>query len=217
MLDTVLLDLDGTILDTTPLILASLRYATRTVLGRVPEDAVLIRNFGRTLEESLRALAPEIESVRFDALLHTYLAHNRAQHDRLVRLVPGAEEALRKFHQRGLQLGVVTSKRRDLAVHGLELFDLDSLLATVVAREDTEEHKPHPAPVIEALKRLRASPQCAVFIGDSPYDMQSGHAAGVCVYGLSHNTHPKEELLKAGATGVAADWPSLARWVDGAD
>ncbi len=213
MLDTVLLDLDGTILDTTPLILTSLRHATRTVLGRVPADADLIRHFGRTLEESLRALAPEIEAARFDALLATYLAHNRAQHDSLVRLVPGADEALRGFHQRGLQLGVVTSKRRDLARHGLELFGLDSLLATVVAREDTDQHKPHPAPVIEALKRLQASPRRALFIGDSPYDMQSGRAAGVRVWGLAHNTHPEEELLQAGAERVARHWATLIRWM----
>lgn len=209
----VLFDLDGTILDTTPLILASLRHATRTVLGQTPDDAVLMRNFGRPLEESLSALAPNLDPVGFDEFCQQYLDHNAREHDRLVAMVPGVEPILAGLRQAGIPLAIVTSKRREMAVRGLEFFHLTNYFDTVVAREDTRGHKPGPEPVEEGLRRLGVPATEALYIGDSPYDMQAGRAAGSAAWGLLHNTFDAHTLRSAGAQKVARGWNQIGAWL----
>lgn len=209
----ILFDLDGTILDTTPLILASLRHATSRVLGRTPEDHILLRNFGRPLEDSLRALAPDLDEVRFNEFCQEYLDHNQREHDRLVGLVPGVEAVLAGLSARGVKLGIVTSKRREMSVRGLNFFGLARYFEIVVAREDTQRHKPGPEPVAEGLRRLGVEARQVLYIGDSPYDMQAGHAAGTSVWGLLHNTFTPEVLKAAGAQRVAGGWHEIGEWL----
>ena len=210
----ILFDLDGTILDTTPLILSSLRYATGTTLGRVPEDSLLLANFGRPLEDSLRALAPELDEVRFQNFLQCYLDHNWEAHDRLVALVPGVEGVLRELSAAGVPLAVVTSKRRDLALRGLDHFGLGGFFKTVVAREDTQIHKPDPEPVREGIRRLGADASRSLYIGDSPFDMRSGRGAGCHAWGIIHNTFSASDLVEAGAERVAfRGWSQIGDWL----
>ena len=211
--DAVLCDLDGTILDTTPLILASLRHATQRVLGSVPEDQVLLRNFGRPLEDSLRALAPDLDEARFAELCQQYLDHNQREHDRLVRLVPGVVLVLDWLLAHRVKLAIVTSKRRNMSLHGLERCGLSRYFETVVAREDTESHKPGPEPVELGLARLATEPARALYIGDSPYDMRSGRAAGTSAWGMLHNTFSAEVLRAAGAQRVARGWGEVGQWL----
>jgi pyrophosphatase PpaX len=210
----VLFDLDGTILDTTALILSSLRHATQAVFGTVPEDEVLIQNFGRPLEESLRALAPNLEPVQFNQFCQQYLDHNREAHDRLVALVPGVEAQLARLADQGTPMAIVTSKRRDMARRGLDFFNLTRYFPVVVAGEDTEGHKPGPEPVALGLSRLGVYAHSALYIGDSPYDMQSGRAAGCRVWGILHNTFSEAALEEAGAERVAHGWEEIGRWLD---
>ncbi|MGH2995429.1 MAG: HAD family hydrolase, partial [Gaiellaceae bacterium] len=73
----------------------------------------------------------------------------------------------------------------------------------VVTTETTERHKPHPAPVLAALEQLHASPEQAAFVGDSPFDVSAGKAAGVFTIAvLWGKLHPEERLLAAGADTI---------------
>lgn len=210
---TVLLcDLDGTILDTTRLILESLRHAAATVFGVVPEDSVFLANFGRPLEESLAALAPELSPVQFQAFVDAYLEHTHAHQDRLLTVVPGADAAIRRLRAAGRTLAVVTSKRKDLALHGLSRFGLGDSFAAVVAREDTARHKPDPEPLQEALRRLGVESDMAAYVGDSPFDMRAARAAGVRAWGIVHNTFSIRDLSDHGAERVALGWDEILAW-----
>ena len=174
---TYLFDLDGTLIDSIELILASFRHTMRAHLGTVPPDAEWRGGFGRPLRPQLARYGRDPDQV--EAMVATYRAHQRAHHDRLVQPYAGIHEVVVRLTEQGATLGIVTSKNRVMTEHGLRHCALDRFFAVLVTSDDTTEHKPGPAPVFEALTQLDASAERTVFIGDSPHDCLAGKAAGV--------------------------------------
>ena len=174
---TYLFDLDGTLIDSAELIMSSFRHTMRTHLGVVPSETEWRVGFGTPLRPQLARYTDDPSEVA--AMAATYRAHNREHHDRLVTPYAGISEVVRQLVARGVNLGVVTSKNGVATRHGLRHCGLEGLFGVIVTEDDTTEHKPLPAPVVEALSRLDSSPDDAVFIGDSPWDCAAGKAAGV--------------------------------------
>lgn len=175
--DVLLLDLDGTLIDSEELILASYRHTMRRHLGRELPDARWLESMGRPLHVQLREFARSEEEAA--AMLDTYSEHNRRRHDELVRSFPDVRETVGRLHGRGPAMGIVTSKRRSSALEGLEAcsYPLD-WFGVLVAADDVERHKPDPAPVVSALEAMEARPERALFVGDSVHDLEAGRAAG---------------------------------------
>lgn len=177
-LRTVLLDLDGTLIDSEELILASYRHTLREHRGEALPDAAWLETMGQPLEAQLRDFAEDEDELR--TMVATYLEHNDRVHDELLRGFPGVREAVEKLREAGLRLGIVTSKRRGKTLRGLEVcgYPLD-WFETVVTASDLEAHKPDPAPVVMALDAMGEDPDRALFAGDSIHDLRAGRAAGV--------------------------------------
>jgi len=173
-IEVVLFDLDGTLIDTIELILASMRHATSTVLGETIPDEVLMHNVGVPLSVQMDEFAPE----RVEELLRVYRAHNAIVHDDLVGEYAGTAAALTVLAGRGVRMGVVTSKSRAVALRGLERFALEGFFETLVAYEDTDIHKPRPEPLLEAARRMGVDIGACAYVGDSPHDMTAAVAAG---------------------------------------
>jgi pyrophosphatase PpaX len=190
----VLFDLDGTVIDSGAIILASMRHAAETVVGGEWTDRELMKAVGGPgLEAQMVALDPD----RVDELVRVYREHNEPLHDQLESCV-GMEDALATLKQRGHRLGIVTAKRRVTADLAFARLPLEHLFETVVGGDETEQHKPHPAPLLLALERLGASPQDAAYVGDSPFDMQAAKAAGLYAIGVSWGRiHAAEKLTDA--------------------
>lgn len=174
---TVLFDLDGTLIDSVALILASYRHTLRTHRGTIPPDDVWLEGLGTPLRAQLARFAGD--PAELEAMVGTYRAHNLANHDRMVCAYDGIDSALAALSAAGRRLAVVTSKLRDGAARGLRHCGLDRYFPVIVAADDTGRHKPHPDPVHKALDLLQADPAGTVFVGDSPHDMAAGRAAGV--------------------------------------
>ena len=171
----VLFDLDGTVVDSGGIILASMRHATRAVLGREVADEELMQAVGGPgLEAQMRALDPE----RVDELVSVYRAHNEPLHEELV-CCPGMGEALERLKAEGCRLGVVTAKRRSTAELAFAHVPLGHLFETIVGGDETERHKPDPEPLLLALERMGASPDETAYVGDSPFDIRAAKAAGL--------------------------------------
>lgn len=172
---TVLFDLDGTIVDSGAIILASMRHATRQVLGRDYSDAELLQAVGGPgLEAQMHALAPE----HVDRLVSVYRAHNEPLHDEL-EACAGMEGVLARLHHEGRRLGVVTAKRRATVELAFARVPLGHLFETVVGGDETERHKPDPAPLLLAAERMGADPGETAYVGDSPFDVRAAKAAGM--------------------------------------
>ena len=198
----MLFDFDGTIVDSGAMILASFRHATKTVLAREIPDAELAAAVGgSTIFEQMRAFDPN----RVDELVDAYRAHNTPLHDEL-RPFHGMEELLGGLKAEGRRLGIVTAKRRRTIDLAFRVLDLERFFDAVVTADSTERHKPDPEPVLHALELLGADPREAAFVGDSPFDMGAGSAAGVFTVGVSWGgQHAEDPRRAAGADVVVHD------------
>ena len=172
----VLFDLDGTLIDTYGLILSSFRHATREVLGRDIPDDVLMQKVGQPLVTQMWDFAEDEET--HDTLLRTYRAHNEAIHDSVVSAFPGVIDALRELHEAGYRMGVVTSKRHALAARATAILGIDDCIEFLIGSDDFPEHKPAPGPVLHGCELLGFPPSACMYVGDSPFDLQAGNAAG---------------------------------------
>ncbi|MDQ4029760.1 MAG: HAD-IA family hydrolase [Actinomycetota bacterium] len=173
---TVLFDLDGTVIDSGPIIVASMRHAARTVLGRdVEQDVLTAAVGGPGLVAQMRLLDEE----RVDELVRVYREHNEPLHSEL-QACEGILDVLQDLKAEGRRLGIVTAKRRATVALAFEVLpDLEPLFDVVVGADETERHKPHPDPILHALEELRANADTAAYVGDSPFDVAAAKAAGV--------------------------------------
>ena len=189
----VLFDLDGTLIDSGPIILASMRHASVTVLGREPDEELVRAAIGGPgLVAQMRDLDPD----RVDELVEVYRAHNEPLHAEL-EAFPGLLSLLPVLRAEGRRLGIVTAKRLRTVDLALDRFPvLRELMDVVIGAEDTERHKPDPDPVLEALRRLDAmahqipmdvAPAVAPLAQVNPLAAHGGGIAGL------FSTHPPIE------------------------
>jgi pyrophosphatase PpaX len=179
--DTVLFDLDGTLIDSVGLIRESHRHAVRSVLGADLPDEVLVANVGRPLIDQMRAFS----SDRAEELLHAYRTWNHANTSALLRPYPEIEGLLDELRAGGQSLGIVTSKSRPTVDLAFAVLPLEPYFDVVVTSEDTDRHKPDPAPVRFALERLGALPERSCYVGDAPFDLRAARAAGVAAIAVT--------------------------------
>jgi len=190
-----LFDLDGTLLDSIELILTSFHHMSRVHLGREYPDSQWLAGMGTPLRDQLARVARSKEELA--AMLDTYRTFNLGQHDAMAKPYPGVVDAVRRLHQSGAALGLVTSKLRPGAVRGLQLLGLESEFPVRVCADDVENGKPHPEPVLLALKTLGAAPEASFFIGDSPHDIEAGRRAAVTTVAVGWGPFPRETLVAA--------------------
>ena len=190
----VLFDLDGTLIDSGAMIVASFRHATRTVLAREIADEVLLAHVGGS---SLQAQMSAIDPDRVEELVHCYREHNETLHDGLC-CFPGIVEVLDTLRDEQRRLGIVTAKRRVTVDLAFAHVPLAAYFDAVVTSEQTERHKPDPEPILLALERLGADPADAAYVGDSPFDMRAAQAAGVRAVGVTWGgIHGRDKLVDA--------------------
>jgi len=190
---TVLFDLDGTVVDSGAIILASMRHATREVLGRDYTDDELMQAVGGPgLEAQMQALAPE----QAERLVDVYRAHNEPLHDEL-EACAGMEDALVRLREEGRRLGVVTAKRRSTVELAFARVPLGHLFETVVGGDETERHKPDPQPLLLAAERLGVDPAATAYVGDSPFDIRAAKAAGMHSIAVTWGRIHSRERLEA--------------------
>jgi pyrophosphatase PpaX len=171
----VLFDLDGTVIDSGAIILASMRHAAKEVLGEEPPDELLMAAVGGPgLEAQMRELAPD----RVEELVRVYRAHNEPLHDELT-CCAGIEDVLVRLKEDGRTLGLVTAKRRATVRLAFDRLPLEHLFDTVVGGDETKGHKPDPEPLLLAAERLNVEPSDCVYVGDSWFDMRAAKAAGM--------------------------------------
>jgi len=219
-LRAVLFDLDGTLIDTTGLILGCFDHAWQTVCGRRPARDALIQTFGIPLREAMRRLLVlkdlerpatngACESELIELLLAEYRLFNVANHDAMARPFDGVRQVIAELRSRGYAIGVVTSKSRELACRGLSLCSLDGMIDESVFLEDTERHKPEPDPISRGLEKLNALPSQAAYVGDSRFDIIAGRAAGVRTIAALWGPAPRHELERERPDFFAGDVTGL--------
>jgi pyrophosphatase PpaX len=190
----VLFDLDGTLIDSGPMIVASMKHAAKSVLGReIDEKQLTAAVGGPGLVAQMQALAPD----RVDDLVAAYREHNEPLHEQLEAFWE-VVEVLPRLREQGRQLGLVTAKRHATVRLAFDrLPELERNFDVVIGSDDTERHKPAPDPLLAAVERLGAKPGDAAYVGDSPFDVRAAKAAGMFAVAVAWGgIHAEDVLLR---------------------
>ena len=179
MIDTVIFDFDGTIMDTNDVIIGSWQHVYKTLRGEEGDLDYILSPFGEPLEYSMENSFPEVsmeESVKI------YRDWHRERFLDMIKLFPGITEMLQEVKARGYKTAIASSRLRFTLNQGLEKYGLEQYFDTVVAVEDAENGKPAPDIVLNTMERLDSKPETSIMVGDSRLDILCAHNAGVpCV------------------------------------
>ncbi|MBM7606166.1 pyrophosphatase PpaX [Metabacillus crassostreae] len=189
-INTLLFDLDGTLINTNDLIIESFLHTLHTYYPDqyVRED--ILPFIGPTLYDTFSTINPE----KVEEMITVYRKFNHEQHDVLVTEYETVFETVKALKEQGFKLGIVTTKIRDTVNMGLKLTKLDQFFDVVVTLDDVENAKPHPEPVLKALKQLGSSPEEAIMVGDNHHDIEAGKNAGTKTAGVSWSVKGREYI-----------------------
>ncbi|CAM3903837.1 pyrophosphatase PpaX [Mesobacillus zeae] len=191
-INTVLFDLDGTLIDTNELIISSFLHTLENYYpGEYGREEVL-PFMGPSLKETFGSINP----AACDEMIRTYREYNLAHHDLLVKEFEGVYESVRTLHENRMKLAIVTTKLSDVVTMGLKLTKLDEFFPVVVAIDHVTNPKPDPEPVLKALDLLGASSANAIMVGDNHHDILSGKNAGTKTAGVAWSAKGREHLSR---------------------
>ncbi len=190
--DTVLFDLDGTLIDSIDLIIDSYLHTFRTHGATELTREEILAGIGTPL----RTIFAEFidDAATMDTWIATYREYNLSHHDSRVAAYPGTVAMVRHIRSSGIRTGLVTSKNRHGAERGLSLVGLNDAIDVIVGADDVEHPKPHPEPVLKALTLLDMPTSTCVFVGDSHHDVHCGRTAGVTTVGVTWGPFDRAHL-----------------------
>ncbi|MNM09355.1 Pyrophosphatase PpaX [compost metagenome] len=212
MIECVLFDLDGTIVNTNELIISSFMYTLEQHALPALTREQMIPYMGTSLPAQLRVFT-NLEDV--SPLEASYRHYQTEHHDELIKAFPNVNETLEVLRSRGIKLGVVTTKIRPNTIRALEMFDLLKYMDTIVTLNDVEKVKPHAEPVLTAVGNLEVNPEKTLMVGDSPVDIQSGKNAGVLTAAVAWSLKGEEMLREYEPDFILQDMTDLCDLVGG--
>ncbi len=209
----VLLDLDGTLIDSIRLILDSFHHTFAQFELPLQSDEHWLRGIGTPLSA---VMAPYAEGeAMLASMIAAYRAYNFEHHDARTAAYPGASEVVRDLAEAGVKLAVVTSKSQPGTLRGLRVAGLDALIAVRICAEDVQHPKPHREPVDRAMAALGALAEETLFVGDSVHDMHAGKAAGVATGAALWGPFSRADLEGSGPSHWLSSPEELRRLVLG--
>lgn len=215
----VLLDLDGTLLDSVP-DLAHAANAMRIELGMpaLREDVIatfvgkgvdnLVR---RALAGSLQAADPE--PAEFARARDSFYRHYHLVNGDKAAVFDGVIEGLKAMRDQGLKLAVVTNKPTEFTLPLLQRTGLAGFFQEVVCGDTCARRKPDPDQMLHACERLGVAPAQAVAIGDSINDAQAGRAAGMHVLAVPYGYNEGQDVHGLDVDGIVASIAEAAQWI----
>lgn len=178
---TILFDLDGTLIDTNNLIIQSFLHTLGRYYPNQYKREDVLPFMGPSLKETFGGIAPE----RVEEMIGVYREFNIAHHDELVEEFEGVNETVSILKEKGFKLGIVTTKKLDIAQKGLNLTGLAPYFEVIVAFDHVSKLKPDPEPIMKALEQLNSTPSEAIMVGDNYHDILAGKNAGTKSAGVA--------------------------------
>ncbi|WP_416147176.1 pyrophosphatase PpaX [Salipaludibacillus sp. HK11] len=189
-INTILFDLDGTLINTIDLIVASFLYTMEKYYPGEYKREDVVSFIGPPLAETFKNLDP----LRMEEMMTTYRTFNHQYHDELVKEYEGVKETLEELSSQGYKMAIVTTKRRETAVKGLELMGLEHFFPVVISIDEVTKYKPDPQPLNMALEKLGSSSDEAIMIGDSEHDILGGINTGTKTAGVAWSVKGRDYL-----------------------
>lgn len=209
--ELLVFDWDGTLADSSDLIVASMQVACIDIGLPAPAANQVRHIIGLGLREALAHLLPELPASDYPRLVERY-RHHFLSRDAPIPVFPGTVATIQKLHQSGFLLAVATGKsrrglNRDFQETGLGQYFHASRCA------DECFSKPHPGMLLELIEELHVAVDKTLMIGDTTHDLQMAQSAGVASLAVSYGAHPKEKLLALSPLACVNDTQELQQWL----
>jgi len=218
VLEAVIFDLDGTLVDTPKVIVATALEALRGQSRAVPTSQAIRATIGLPLTVAFSGLlglsegSPEVEGAvqEYRRLWRANVVPRSAE-----LLYPGGAEGLQLLRKLGLRLAVATSKVRSGALAQLEAAGIAQLFDVVAGYDSVERPKPDPQMALYVLEQLGSAPDATAMVGDTTHDLLMAHGAGLRAIAVTYGAHDEATLRTESPEWVARDFPEVVRLLRG--
>jgi phosphoglycolate phosphatase len=209
--DLIAFDWDGTLFDSTGLIVRCIQAACRDIGMPEPSDVQAAYVIGLGLMDALRHAVPDLPVERYPELGRRYRHHYMASQHQIV-LFEGTREMLAALKARNHWLAVATGKSRLGLNEALDAAQLRPFFDSTRTADETAS-KPHPLMLHELMGELGVEPSRTLMIGDTTHDLQLAVNAGVACVGVSYGAHPSEDFHRFAPLFVAHSTRELHDWL----
>ena len=211
--DLIAFDWDGTLYDSTTLIVRCIQAACRDIGVAEPSNEAAAYVIGLGLHDALQHAAPGLPPERYPELGQRYRHHYWARQHELV-LFPGTLEMLRALKARNHLLAVATGKNRRGLDEALQQAQLQGLFDATRTADETAG-KPHPLMLQELMAECGVAPERTLMIGDTTHDLQLAANAGAPRVAVSYGAHDREAFAAHDPLFVAHSTRELHDWLLG--
>ena len=209
--DLIAFDWDGTLFDSTAIIVRCIQAAVRDVGGTMPTDKEAAYVIGMGLMQALAHAAPDVPLEKYTELGNRYRFHY-LQHQDDLSLFDGVLPLLNDLRERGHLLAVATGKSRrglDEALHTVQLKGVFDGSRTA----DQTAGKPHPLMLQELMAEFDVAPERLLMIGDTTHDLQMAVNAGCASVGVSYGAHEPDAFHALQPLAVVHSVRELHDWL----
>lgn len=201
----ILFDLDGTLLDSVPTIMKCNKEVFDVM--ELPFDSVDVRNcIGIPLKVQALRFAGERATEFMDRYRSVYLQHQE-------QLFPGTSTMLDALKSRNYLTGLVTSKAANGVLRITKQTGIFEKFDVIVTADDIKNPKPHPEPILKALKKLNVATSAGLYVGDSLFDVDAANSANVQMAAVSWGARSKGDLLLMCPDRVFDTWEEFLNWL----
>ena len=209
--DLVVFDWDGTLFDSTALIVRCMQAACRDIGVAVPSEQQAAYVIGLGLHDALQHAVPGLPRERYPELGQRYRHHYFASQDALV-LFPGTLDMLHALKARNHWLAVATGKSRRGLDEALQTVQLKGLFDGTRTADETAG-KPNPLMLQQLMREFGTDPARTLMIGDTTHDLQMALNAGAASVGVSFGAHDHATFADLAPLHIAHSTAELAQWL----
>lgn len=209
--ELIVFDWDGTLMDSTGAIVASIQAAATDLGIAPPSDERASHIIGLGLIDALRHALPDLPVERYQAVAERY-RHHYLSRDQDLLLFDGAAELIEELAQAGYLLAVATGKTRKGLDRAFEVSGLGPRFQGSRCADECHS-KPHPQMLEELMAEFGVEPDATLMIGDTTHDLLMARNAGVAALGVAYGAHPRETLEAESPLFCAANVAELAAWL----
>lgn len=205
----IIFDFDGTLVDTAPLIIATMQATIARLQLPPKSDSQCRATIGLRLEAVAGALWPQISDISqkyadtyrriFETLRPTFS----------ITCFPGVIDTLRLLHDRGCRLAIASSRSHRSLDEYVDSFDIRHLFDSLIGGDDVSEAKPAPEPVLKICRTLRWDVAETLVVGDTIFDIGMGRNAGSSTCAVTYGNQSRDELLTADPDAVIDSFDEL--------
>lgn len=204
----VILDFDGTLVDSAHCITASLERAL-VECGCACDVSGIGDLIGLPLDTIVRESSPGIAEACIEDVIREYRRHYAALEDESIRLFPGTRETMHALRAAGVKVAVATNKFTYRAELTLQRLDLAAPFQAIVGADQVTHPKPHPEMLERVLALTEESPGTALMVGDTVWDLEMATAAGVAGCAVTWGNQSAARLSEARPVHIIETFPEL--------